>query len=547
MANIVLSTPGAERRGAVDNRVERAEDQPAFAAAQGFAQVGQAANAFGRAEERLKKEKENQERRSQYLTAKRDAAQIQADLSVWLKKQEASGKSLDNLGADFAKKKNEEFEKAMSKNDNAFYREYMEEAGVSVFAGLIGQAENARINGEFLRQQKKIEEIVAAKNTVVMNDPSMWKSAAGEIENDINAAILPAETKAKMIQRARHNFAYTSALTDLQTDPAKLKRELEKGDYEGAFSAEEQFNYLSGAENNIFKAMLEGDTAEAEKFIRENKGYFTTIPESEALNKINAVRARREKDALEQDRVNRALYELNFWNDPSWGKLEAYDFRGDETKREKWEERLRQVPNPGARTVYESVEDISSAIDVLAAMPDETKEDRAKIIEKASDLTAAIGSMNAKGVLTVEDMRKYTSSVGKIAVDATLRKDLQAMKLQRSQFDAALKEAKSIKNRKERIKARKAIHKSETNAFFGLTGEADKILADGYANFIKEVAAGNTDAANLIYKDTLIAARNVVYPFLADKKKGDVVTDDNGTVYVYEGMDGFTPVVQWGK
>lgn len=545
MANIVLSTPGAERRGAVDNRVERAEDQPAFAAAQGFAQVGQAANAFGREEERLKKEKENQERRSQYLTAKRDAAQIQADLSVWLKKQEASGKSLDNLGADFAKKKNEEFEKAMSKNDNAFYREYMEEAGVSVFAGLIGQAENARINGEFLRQQKKIEDTVAAKNTVVMNDPSMWRNAAGEIENDINAAILPAETKAKMIQRARHNFAYTSALTDLQTDPAKLKRELENGDYEGAFSAEEQFNYLSGAENNIFKAMLEGDTAEAENFIRENKGYFTTIPESEALNKINAVRARREKDALEQDRVNRALYELNFWNDPSWGKLEAYDFRGDEAKREKWEERLRQIPNPGARTTYDSVENLANGISTLASMPYDSDEEKGKLFEEAAKLTSAAFQMNKNGSLETEDMRNYTASIGKIVTNGPMFADFKKMFPDIERFREDINAARH---------ASTGLPVNERRGYLASLGgsmknglAAQRIMEKGFGSFIKEIAAGNKDAANMIYKDTITSARNAMYPFLAGKQKGDVIVDNNGTVMVFVGNDGITPVVQWGK
>jgi len=176
-----------------------------------------------------------------------------------------------------------------AKNASMYYRQAMKEQGVSVFAGLIGQAENAKINGRFRQQQSDLEKMIAAQNTVVMNNPALWKTQADKAEADINAAILPAETKAAMIKRARHNFAYTSALTDLQTNPEKLKEDLKGGKYDGYLSAEEQFNYLSGAENNLFKSMLEGDTVEAEKFIKENRGYFTTIPEKEALKKLKAL------------------------------------------------------------------------------------------------------------------------------------------------------------------------------------------------------------------------------------------------------------------
>ena len=278
-----------------------------------------------------------------------------------------------------------------------YYRQALDDAGVSVFASLIGQAENTEVNGRFKQQQDDLEKTIAANNTFVMNNPALWSQKADETEALINAAILPAETKMEIIKRTRHNFAYSSALTDLKANPEKLKKDIQSGIYQGSLSAEEQFNYLSGAENKIFNSLLEGDTVKAEHFIKENKGYFKTIPQNAALEKIKAVRAANKKEVLEQDRVNRALFELDFWNDPSWGKFEAFDFRGDETKQEKWRDRLMQVPNPGARTVYNSVSEISDAIDKLAEMPSNTKEEQGKLIEKASDLTAAIGKMNAEG------------------------------------------------------------------------------------------------------------------------------------------------------
>lgn len=523
MANIILSTPAQQRQGVQDNRVARVEDQAAYQAAEGLRALSEAVGAITRREQKLK--------------AAADAAQVQAELSVWLKEQEASG-NVDNLAARLKEEKDKRFNKLNAKSSSAYYRDFMNESSVSVYAGLVGQAENTEINGRFAEQQARLEKLISEKNTYVMNNPAMWKVTADETEALIHEAVLPAETKAQMVKRMRHNYAYDSALTDLRVNPEKLKQDVLSGVYEGSLSAEEQFNYLSGSENNIFKALLEGDTVDAENFIKENKGYFKTIPEEEALKKIKEVRVAREKEVVSQDKINRALSELDFWNDPTWGKLETFDFRGDETKKEKWQERLAQVPNPGARTVYGSVNEIADAINALTDMPAETKDDQAALIEKASDLTAAIGNMNATGDLSIEDAQKYTETVGKIAINGTLRKDLLAMRPKLETFKTALKSANSIKDKMKIIAA-------EQRAYFGaVTPAAEKILADGYANFVKEIAAGNKDSANMIYKEALVSARNVLYPAFAEKEKGDVVIDGNGTVMVLAGFDGIEPIVE---
>lgn len=232
MANIVLSTPGAERRGAVDNRVERAEDQPAFAAAQGFAQLAEAVD--------------NINRREQGLKAAADAAQMQAELSVWLKEQEARG-NVDDLGGRLKEEKDKRLNRMTEKNGSMYYREAMKERGVSVFAGLIGQAENTEINGRFRQQQDDLQKLIDANNTVVMNDPKMWRIKADETEERINAAILPAETKARMIQRARHDFAIGALNGAMNIDPDVVANAVKTSDFERDLSLAERQRYLASA------------------------------------------------------------------------------------------------------------------------------------------------------------------------------------------------------------------------------------------------------------------------------------------------------------
>lgn len=232
MANIVLATPGAQRQGAVNNRVERAENQSAFQAAEGLAKLSEAVGAL--------------ERRRQGLKASADAAQMQADLSVWLKEQEATG-NVDNLGKRFIEQKDKLLDGYSEKNGSMYYREALDEAGVSVFAGLIGQAENTEINGRFRQQQNDLERQIAAQNTVVMNDPSSWEKEADKAEATINAAVLPAETKALMIKNARHDFAIGALNGAMNIDPDVVVKAVKTSDFERDLSLAERQRYLAGA------------------------------------------------------------------------------------------------------------------------------------------------------------------------------------------------------------------------------------------------------------------------------------------------------------
>lgn len=232
MANIVLSTPAAQRQGAVNNRVERAENQGAYQAAQGLSLLAEAMDDINRREQGLK--------------AAADAAQMQADLSVWLKEQEASG-NVDNLGARLKEEKDKKLGGLNAKNASMYYRQAMKEQGVSVFAGLIGQAENTEINGRFRQQQSDLEKMIAAKNTTVMNNPALWKNEADAAERLINDAILPAETKAAMIKNARHDFAIGALNEAMNINPDIVANAVRTKEFEKELSLAERQRYLAGA------------------------------------------------------------------------------------------------------------------------------------------------------------------------------------------------------------------------------------------------------------------------------------------------------------
>lgn len=232
MPNIILSAPAQQRQGAVNNRVERAQDQALYQAAEGLRVLSEAVGEL--------------EQRRQGLKASADAAQMQADLSVWLKEQEANG-NVDNLGARLKEEKDKRLSNLNEKNGSMYYRQALDEAGVSVFASLIGQAENTEVNGRFKQQQDDLEKTIAANNTFVMNNPALWRQKADETEALINAAILPAETKMEIIKRTRHNFAIGALNEAMNINPSIVSRAVKTNEFERDLSLVERQRYLASA------------------------------------------------------------------------------------------------------------------------------------------------------------------------------------------------------------------------------------------------------------------------------------------------------------
>lgn len=232
MANIILSTPAQQRQGVVDNRVSRVEDQAAYQAAKGLAALSEAVGKITQREQELK--------------AASDAAEMQAELSVWLKEQEASG-NVDNLAARLKQEKDKRLDRLREKNKSLYYKDAMNERGVAVYAGLIGQAENTEINGRFSQQQADLDRMIAANNTFVMNNPALWKEKADETEAAINAAVLPAETKAKMVKQARHDFAVGALNEAFKINPDIASGAVRTKEFERELSIAERQKYISSA------------------------------------------------------------------------------------------------------------------------------------------------------------------------------------------------------------------------------------------------------------------------------------------------------------
>lgn len=233
MPNIILSSPSIEKKGVVNNRIETQKDSPYYQAAAGLEKLGDAVYQM--------------EKRAQSVQAAENAAQMQAELSVWLKEQEAAG-NVNDLGKRLLEEKNKRVNQLKEKNSSMFYRQEIDSQSVSAFSSLIGQAENTEIYGRFKQQEDSLNKMIAAQNTVIMNNPELWKQQAEKAQEEINNAVLPAQTKAELIKKARHDFAVGALNEAMAINPDIVAKAVKTKEFEQDLSIAERQDFLNQAQ-----------------------------------------------------------------------------------------------------------------------------------------------------------------------------------------------------------------------------------------------------------------------------------------------------------
>ncbi len=488
----------------------------------------------------------NIENRNQTLKARADIAEVQAEMSAWFAERQASG-NVENLTDEMRERLDKALDAKTRANGSGFYAQAIDAAKPDVVAGFLSQAEKAKIEGTFLENAKACEKIIDAQSTFVLNNPDKFKEAAQETAVAINAAVLPASEKDRLIKRAGHGYSYISMQNDLQKNPDRLRENLQKGEYAEYTTPEEQMKYLSGAENKIFENMLV-EPQKSRAFIEKNPSYFKTIKKETALKKIANMERVMQEDALQTDRLNRSLQELDFWMAPTQAKLDAFDFRGNEEKREKWQDALSAVLNTNADTDFDKMADFGEKIEKIAAMPDETKEQQGAIISRAADVLAEMISANQSGLLNADDFSKNKDVLSKIAQDKTIRADFKKAMPSLAKIEKTFKQLRELDDKKERRAARRDIEISRRNLLGAKIGfypqKARRILSDGLSAMLSAVANGQAEMADGIYKKALSDALKVTFPSIAGKQKGDLIDVGDGVVGELAEFDEIIPVVK---
>lgn len=73
-------------------------------------------------------------------------------------------------------------------------RQAIDAAKPDVVAGFLNQAERAKIEGTFLENRKRAEQMINAKAAFVRNNPDQWLNIENEVSGALDAVVLEAES-----------------------------------------------------------------------------------------------------------------------------------------------------------------------------------------------------------------------------------------------------------------------------------------------------------------------------------------------------------------
>lgn len=340
----------------------------------------------------------------------------------------------------------------------------------------------------------------------------------------------------------------------IEQNPAGVSRALAGGAYKDVLTPEETHKLARKADETAFYRLMEGDAEKLKRVWAKEPELFPSFSARERHEygrKIDAQIKSNRETVLAEDRVNRALAELEFWNNPTWEKVEAFDFRGNERQREKWLSVLESVPNPLAATRLDSVSEIAAALEDLTSMPADTPEAREKLFTAAAGRMADLRVLNLSGALNKEDMKKYNKVIAETATDLTIRRHMENIAPVLAKMRDINAFLKSVPDREERRKIRNRMNRAEMKDFLSTrwasrASNTKNEMRLVIQEVLSRAASGDTAGAMAAYNDGIIRVRERLYPETAGKKKGDIITR-KGVVYTYAGDDGIHPIYEWGK
>lgn len=222
-----IQTSSFTRRPVLDNRVETAESQGAYAAAQGVSQ-------FSETTAKLVE-------RNQRLLAAADLTELKAGMATWLSERENSG-DIDDLPNRLSVEMSARFEQI--KKQGGFYAQTMQEHMPVVKAELSGLAETAVVNATLSKNREAVEKIIANTTVLTRGEPQNMEANIESAKTQINEAFLPPDEKRRLIEKARRDIAFTAANEALASNPAGLRKAIRAGVFKDYLGVDEQQRFL---------------------------------------------------------------------------------------------------------------------------------------------------------------------------------------------------------------------------------------------------------------------------------------------------------------
>lgn len=230
MPDIMLFQSNYQKQPVLKSETARAEDTAVY-------QAGGALKDLGKAVLDI-------ENRNQTLKARADIAEVQAEMSAWFAERQASG-NVENLTDEMRERLDKALDAKTRANGSGFYAQAIDAAKPDVVAGFLSQAEKAKIEGTFLENRKRAEQMINAKAAFVRNNPDQWLNIENEVSGALDSVVLDVETKERLKQSARRDIAFVAANEALVNNPQALRRSIRNGDFADFLGVDEQQRFLA--------------------------------------------------------------------------------------------------------------------------------------------------------------------------------------------------------------------------------------------------------------------------------------------------------------
>ena len=230
MPDIMLFQSNVRKEPVLKSETARAEDTAVY-------QAGGALKDLGKAVLDI-------ENRNQTLKARADIAEVQAEMSAWFAERQASG-NVENLTDEMRERLDKALDAKTRANGSGFYAQAIDAAKPDVVAGFLSQAEKAKIEGTFLENRKRAEQMINAKAAFVRNNPDQWLNIENEVSGALDSVVLDAATKERLKQNARRDIAFVAANEALVNNPQALRRSIRNGDFADFLGVDEQQRFLA--------------------------------------------------------------------------------------------------------------------------------------------------------------------------------------------------------------------------------------------------------------------------------------------------------------
>lgn len=230
MPDIMLFQSNYQKQPVLKSETARAEDTAVYQAGGALKDLGKAVL--------------NIENRNQTLKARADIAEVQAEMSAWFAERQASG-NVENLTDEMRERLDKALDAKTRANGSGFYAQAIDAAKPDVVAGFLSQAEKAKIEGTFLENRKRAEQMINAKAAFVRNNPDQWLNIENEVSGALDSVVLDVDTKERLKQSARRDIAFVAANEALVNNPQALRRSIRNGDFADFLGVDEQQRFLA--------------------------------------------------------------------------------------------------------------------------------------------------------------------------------------------------------------------------------------------------------------------------------------------------------------